>query len=270
LNVLIPQPELALATDQELQTLEDLKRVFKSEIPSGKAIATDAVRHVLRNKKSSPEWVKKHFSVLVESIQADAYERYLVAERKAWEKAFAAVFGPLHGKCNTPKEVADLICDNFYALDKFFLSLTQSRRVRAGTAFEVLIREFFGHLKYPFTPQPRIDGNPDFVLPSVQHYEADPLTVIIFTVKRSLRERWRQIVTEGAKGLGFYLATIDPAVSAVDLKAMQKQKIFLVVPATYKREIFHYATAKNVITFEDFFLSYLDPAMIRWKRSGTR
>jgi hypothetical protein len=97
---------------------------------------------------------------------------------------------------------------------------------------------------------------------------ADPLTVIIFTVKRSLRERWRQIVTEGAKGLGFYLATIDPAVSAVDLKAMQKQKIFLVVPAKFKKDIAHYATAKNVITFEDFFLSYLDPAMARWKRSG--
>ena len=257
-----------LATDRELQTFEELKRAFRNEIPSGKAIATEAVRHALRDRKASPAWVKKNFSVLVESIQADAYERYLIAEKKAWKKSFAAVFGPLHKKCTTTGEVADLISDNFYALDRFFLSLTQSRRVRAGTAFEVLIREFFGLLKYPFTPQPRIDGNPDFVLPSVEHYEADPLNVIIFTVKRSLRERWRQIVTEGAKGLGFYLATIDPAVSAVDLKAMQKQKIFLVVPAVYKHDIAHYAKAKNVITFEDFFLSYLDPAMIRWKRGG--
>ncbi len=257
-----------MATDQELQTYEELRSVFRSEIPSGKAIANDAVRRVLRKKKASPEWVKKNFSALVESIQSDAYEHYLIAERKAWKKTFAAVFGPLQGKCTTQGEVADLISDNFYALDRFFLSLTQSRRVRAGTAFEVLIREFFVLLKYPFTSQPRIDGNPDFVLPSVEHYEADPLTVIIFTVKRSLRERWRQIVTEGAKGLGFYLATIDPDISAVDLKAMQKQKIFLVVPATYKQEIAHYATAKNVITFEDFFLSYLDPAMLRWKRSG--
>lgn len=257
-----------MATDQELQTYEELRSVFRSEIPSGKDIANDAVKHVLRNKKASPEWVKKNFSALVESIQEDAYERYLLAERKAWKTTFATVFGPLHGKCTTPGEVADLISDNFYALDKFFLSLTQSRRVRAGTAFEVLIREFFRLLKYPFTPQPRIDGNPDFVLPSVAHYEADPLNVIIFTVKRSLRERWRQIVTEGAKGLGFYLATIDPGVSAVDLKAMQKQKIFLVVPATFKKDIPRYASAKNVITFEDFFLSYLDPAMVRWKRSG--
>jgi hypothetical protein len=257
-----------LATDQELQTYEELRSVFRREIPSGKAIAIDAVGRVLANKKASPEWVKKNFSVLVESIQKDAYKHYLLAERKAWKRTFAAVFGPLHGKCTTPGEVADLISDSFFALDKFFLSLTQSRRVRAGTAFEVLIREFFILLKYPFTPQPRIDGNPDFVLPSVEHYEADPLTVIIFTVKRSLRERWRQIVTEGAKGLGFYLATIDRDVSAVDLKAMQKQKIFLVVPAAFKKEIPRYASAKNVITFEDFFLSYLDPAMTRWKRSG--
>ena len=120
-----------MATDQELETLEELKRVFKSEIPSGKTIATAAVRHVLRNKKASPEWVKKNFSALVESIQEDAYSRYLLAERSAWEKAFAAAFGPLHGECNTPKEVADLISDNFYALDRFFLTLTQGRRVRA-------------------------------------------------------------------------------------------------------------------------------------------
>ena len=257
-----------MATDQELETYEELRSAFRAVIPSGKTIANDAVKHVLRNKRATPEWVKKNFSALVESIQEDAYERYLTAEREAWKTTFSTVFGPLHGKCTTPGEAADLISNNFYALDKFFLSLTQSRRVRAGTAFEVLIREFFIHLNYPFTSQPRIDGNPDFVLPSVEHYDADPLTVIIFTVKRSLRERWRQIVTEGAKGLGFYLATIDDAVSAVDLKAMQKQKIFLVVPARYKVEIARYKTAKNVITFEDFFLSYLDPAMLRWKRSG--
>jgi hypothetical protein len=255
-----------LATEQEHHTYEDLKRVFKSDIPSGKSIATAAVRHAL--KKRNAVWVKKNFSVLVESIQEDAYQRYLSVERKAWKKTFAAVFGPLHGGCTTPGEVADLICGNFYALDKFFLGLTQSRRVRAGKAFEVLIREFFMLLDYPFTPQPRIDGNPDFVLPSIDQYEADPpLNVIIFTVKRSLRERWRQIVSEGAKGLGFYLATIDRAVSSVDLKAMQKQKIFLVVPATFKEDIPRYAAARNLITFEEFFLSYLDPAMARWKRN---
>lgn len=258
-----------MPTDQELETLEEMKRVFKSKIPSGKAIATAAVRQVLRHKRATPDWVKENFSMLVESIQEDAYAKYLAAERKAWEFTFAAVFGPLHRDCTSPKEVADLISSNFFALDRFFLTLTQSRRVRAGTAFEVLIREFFEHLQYPFTPQPRIDGNPDFVLPSVQHYDADPLTAIIFTVKRSLRERWRQIVTEGAKGLGFYLATIDPDVSGVDLKAMQKQKIFLVVPAKHKVEIHRYANAKNVITFEEFFLSYLDPAMARWARNKT-
>lgn len=31
----------------------------------------------------------------------------------------------------------------------------------------------------------------------------------IFTIKGTLRERWRQIVTEGTRGLGFFLATID-------------------------------------------------------------
>jgi hypothetical protein len=49
-----------------------------------------------------------------------------------------------------------------------------------------------------------------------------------------------------------YRATIDEQVPAVDLRAMQKQNIFLVVPSRLKRDILHYQTAKNVITFEDF------------------
>lgn len=177
-------------------------------------------------------------SFVEQGIQKDAYRRYLQYERKGWRAAF--IFGPELRRCSTPESVSELIIENFFILDRFFLSLTQSRRIRAGCASEVLIREFFRFLDYPFTSQPRIDGNPDFVLPSMEAYETDPLNTIIFTVKRSLRERWRQIVTEGAKGRGFFLGTIDRTVSAVDVRAMQRQKIFVVVPVDLKNEIPHY------------------------------
>jgi hypothetical protein len=88
---------------------------------------------------------------------------------------------------------------------------------------------------------------------------------IIFTIKRTLRERWRQIVTEGTRGLGFFLATIDEAVGKNDLDAMRVSRVYLVVPKQLKQNIEAYADALNVITFEDFFKLYLDPAMVRWK-----
>lgn len=88
---------------------------------------------------------------------------------------------------------------------------------------------------------------------------------IIFTAKRTLRERWRQIVTEGTRGLGFYLATIDEKVSKNALDEMKKHRIYLVVPERIKSTNSEYNKAENVITFEDFFKYHLDPSVERWK-----
>lgn len=88
---------------------------------------------------------------------------------------------------------------------------------------------------------------------------------IIFTVKRTLRERWRQIVTEGTRGKGFFLATIDEGVGINDLNAMKESRIYLVVPKRLKTSIATYKAALNVLSFENFFKLHLDPAMERWR-----
>jgi len=94
------------------------------------------------------------------------------------------------------------------------------------------------------------------------------MDAIIFTVKRTLRERWRQIVTEGTRGMGFFLATIDENVTPRDLKDMLASRIYLVVPTRIKALRKDYTDAPNVITFESFFAFHLDPAMVRWKAAG--
>lgn len=164
--------------------------------------------------------------------------------------------------------MVDVLGQYFYALDRFFLGLTQGRRPRAGKAFEMLIRELFVRLKYPFSAQPIINGQPDFILPSIEYFQKNPPGAIIFTIKRTLRERWRQIVTEGTRGLGFYLATIDEQIAARDLEAMLESRIHLVVPIRIKTIRPDYEAAVNVITFEHFFQFYLDPAMERWRAAG--
>ena len=91
-------------------------------------------------------------------------------------------------------------------------------------------------------------------------------TASFFIVKRTLRERYRQIVTEGTRGLGFFLATIDEKVSQRDLTTMLESRINLVVPERIKAVRPDYQAAVNVITFEDFFkYPTFDPAMKRWK-----
>jgi hypothetical protein len=118
------------------------------------------------------------------------------------------------------------------------------------------------------TSQPIINGRPDFILPSVEHFRRNVPDAIIFTIKRTLRERWRQIVTEGTRGLGFFLATIDEGIAVRDLEAMLQSRIYIVVPSRIKTLCPDYEAAVNVITFEHFFQFYLDPAMQRWRAAG--
>lgn len=112
------------------------------------------------------------------------------------------------------------------------------------------------------------NSQPDFVLPSIEYFRRNPPDAIIFTVKRTLRERWRQIVTEGTRGLGFFLATIDEKIADRDLEAMLESRIHIVVPIRIKTLRPDYEAAVNVITFEHFFQYYLDPAMQRWRVAG--
>lgn len=251
----------------EQATLEQLNTAFSTHVPNGRTIAQTVIDEALADHKSGA-WIKKHFSELVDSLQVRAYERYLLLEKDAWRVAFATVFGPKLRECHAQQEVTKVIGDYFYTLDKFFLSRTQSRRSRAGTAFEVVLAELFNKLQYPSDPQPAIDGNPDFVFPSISLYKKNAQDAIVFTAKRTLRERWRQIVTEGAKGLGFFLATIDDRVSEAQIGEMKAARIHMVVPSRLKDDVPHYAAAANVITFEDFLEDHLDPKMTKWKKHG--
>ena len=249
----------------EEEVLNALKEEFT--LPSGYAICVQAMRNILGDHESDKEWIKANFSDLIERVQLEAYHLYLKTERPAANTAFRKVFGGGLSSGASADELFDLLEANFWALDRFFLGLTQGRRPRAGSAFEHVIKVLFNTLGYPYTPQAIINGQPDFLLPSIEHFKTNPMDCIIFTVKRTLRERWRQITTEGTQGHQFFLATIDENVAARDLPEMMRSRIYLVVPEAVLKKC--YPGVANVISFEGFFLKHLDPAMARWRTDGT-
>lgn len=105
-------------------------------------------------------------------------------------------------------------------------------------------------------------------MPNEAHYRKLATDCIIFTAKRTVRERWRQIATEGTRGKALYLATIDEGVSGKQADEMRQHRIYLVLPQKLKVDVPAYRGAPNVISFEDFFTDHLDPAMKRWRRAG--
>lgn len=249
--------------EQEILSL--LTRHFKKNLPTGKQICTEAIKKQLAKNKDNASWVKSHFSDLVESTQIKAYEIYQTKERYAASLAMREVLDKLLPDKPDKEDFFDFLQNNFWVLDRFFLSLTQGRRPRAGKAFENIIKVLFGILGYPYTPQAVIDGQPDFLLPSVEHFKTNAMDCIIFTVKRTLRERWRQIVTEGTRGYLFYLATIDENIGGRDLKEIHNHRIYLIVPERIRAVT--YPDQPNVISFETFFELHLDQAMKRWRKN---
>jgi restriction endonuclease EcoRII-like protein len=223
---------------------------FKIEMPSNGQLCEDAARDYLRDHDSG--YIRNNFSNLIDELNREVYKKYLEAQSKSGQQIVEA-------------RITEGLNNLYEEFDSFFMSVFQSRKSRAGGAFEFIIKELFIRLGYPFATQVNIEGaTPDFVLPSEKHFREDPLGSIIFTAKRTLRERWRQVVTEANKGYGFFLATIDNKVTASQIKQMEKHKVHMIVPESLHNDIDHYKEANNVITFENFFKHYLDPAMDRW------
>ncbi|MEE4348882.1 MAG: type II restriction endonuclease [Pacificimonas sp.] len=238
----------------------------KKMIPSATDIAAAAISQALSDRLTDREYLKSNFSDLVSDIQIAAYNAYLSHERKACGEVLGQLIDE-QLQAGVSASVKHAVTDRFFTLDRFFLSLTQSRRVRAGKAFEAVVTALFDALGYPHTPQPVIgESQPDYVLPSIEHYENFSTDCLIFTCKRTLRERWRQVVTEGMAGQAFFLATIDEGLSKPELKRMQLRNVIVVVPKAIKDR--HYSNTLNVIGFEAFFEHHLDPAMARWTANG--
>ncbi len=254
-------PRRDLNNDEKLlksRILEDFRRSMKSPqaiVEHGMAMASTVYGDSWRKNR-------KKVSEIIEFVIDASYSHYVEVERQSLGSALYSAYG-MYSKGTAGDGVREALRDYSGALDAALLSISQGRKARAGSAFENVLGAFFQALGYPFTPQPRIDGNPDFVFPSVDYYKQAAMDCIVFTAKTTLRERWRQITSEGARGGAMYLATLDDSVKSSDIQEMSKQRIYLVVPQRLKFAT--YSEYPNVISFEEFFSLHLDPALRRWR-----
>ena len=251
-------------------TIADLK-AFAAEnnirMADQKTIAQVAAKNIAAKYSYNPEQIKEHFDSLLYETEKETYRVYLDFQQQYGEKVVRELADCLiqKGGLSDISQVGDVLAAHFNTFDRFFLSLAQSRKARAGSSFEAIHNALFKQLKYPFDEQKVINGKPDFIMPSYTHFRKNPIDCIIFTAKRTLRERWRQIVTEGTRGLGFFLATIDEDISPAQIAEAHSSRIYLVVPQQIKTA--RYNSQVNVLSFAGFLRDYLDPAMERWRRN---
>jgi hypothetical protein len=269
----------ARGTRERSPIAQQLVAQFKAAIPSNDVITGRALHDVLAPYGGDVEQIKSNVSRIIADSEARAYQLYKDAQSPALSHALRTVFTSLLRGSYAPAagfegvaegsgraELINMLAENADALDAFFLSVSQGRKARAGSAVETFFDTLFHGMGYPFEREHVVNGTPDFVFPNVAHFRKHATDCIIFTSKRTLRERWRQITSEGSRGFVLFLGTLDATIKPADLNEMKRQKINLVVPEHIRGAA--YESVPNVMSVEGFLRDHLDPSMDRWHRHG--
>lgn len=260
-----------------MRKVRDVAFLTQSEkrMPGGNEIAQMA-QNQLRMRyeakgldSSSPSYLRAHCDELLEELLDTEFELYKQLEHETnigrlWQIIESSLpAGPL-----TKSQLEGVIKGKFHDLHKFYKSISQSRATRAGGSLQNHIAYFFTILHYPFEAQKEINGKPDFILPNATLYNSNPAECLLVTAKRTLRERWRQIIIEGFRSPQYFLVTIDAKQSSHSIREMAGHRIYLVVPANIIQDNPMYQSAGNIVSFKAFLDNYLDPAMRRWRQAG--
>lgn len=174
------------------------------------------------------------------------------------------------------KKISDLfgnfagrIFPYFFELSK---SVTNSRRSRAGKAFEEIVHSIMAAYGYPYDDQSKLGKKTfeqkglgkivDGILPGMDAYQTSRQKCLILTMKTTLRERWQEVVEElnRTNVPSIHLLTLDEGISENQLDLMKNHNITLVTYAEIKAKFPGYT---NIISFETLFNTEI-PHMLEW------
>ncbi len=186
------------------------------------------------------------------------------------ESALSALETPAASSLEKLRAVAEHL-RLFYRL--FEQSLAQGRMSRAGGSAQLHLEYLLKQLGYAdeFETQQVLNGKVDFVFPSKQAWELDRQRCIVVSVKRSLRERYKQVFEELGitGGLTVYLVitqTLDEAkkdLTEQKIDNIRKQNVYLVVRDVVKSDLF--PAKKRVLGFSQFMREELPWHRSRWQ-----
>lgn len=124
------------------------------------------------------------------------------------------------------------------------MTIIQRRRARSGRSLElhverILTEEGFARgVSFDVQPRTELRKKPDFLFPSAAAYHADPPErdqLRMLAVKTTLKERWRQVLTEADQIANKHLLTLDVDVTEGQFAEMTAANLTLVVPTPLHR-----------------------------------
>lgn len=128
-----------------------------------------------------------------------------------------------------------------------------------GYSLQNQLEALFDSHKLKYKAQAVTEGKnkPDFIFPSSEEYRDQQFKselLVMLGAKSTLKERWRQILTEAARIPRKHLCTLEPSISKDQTDEISKHAIQLVIPESF-HETYTDTQRKQlwtVSTFVDF------------------
>lgn len=222
------------------QIMADLRKV--GGLPSSTEIIREAFEVMGYSPEAfGPEQVRRRFNELLYAV----FQGALPVLESHEERTYAATIAPALMK-EYPEQLtaAEVVAERegfsagvnylmglwYPVLRSCFLSISQSRKSRGGKDFELQIEGLLTLAGFPYEKQIRGDRT-DLVLPSEVVYRDNPNIGVIVSAKRTLRERWREVVEELMKlrAPNVYLFTADHDITTSVAQNITGHNIYLVV-----------------------------------------
>jgi len=160
---------------------------------------------------------------------------------------------------------------HFYKL--LMESFAQSRKTRAGGSAQYHIEFILDELGYKglYERQRILNGTVDFLFPSFEMWQKDRRRCTVLSIKRTLRERYKQVFEElsATRGLVLYLLSTQTEseaqkdITQEKVQRLNEQNVYLIVRDVIKQGRF--PQEANVLGFTDFFCKELPRIKDRWK-----
>jgi hypothetical protein len=152
-------------------------------------------------------------------------------------------------------------------------SFAQSRKTRAGVSAQYHVEFILNQLGYQdlFERQRKLNGTVDFLFPSFAMWQKDQRRCTVLSLKRTLRERHKQVCEEllATRGLTVYLMSTQTEseaqkdITAEKVQRLNEQNVYLVVRDAIKQKRFPEET--SVLGFTDFFCKELPRLKKNWE-----
>ncbi|MEA3476041.1 MAG: type II restriction endonuclease [Candidatus Cloacimonadota bacterium] len=239
------------------------KSIRKRFMPSGKQLSEFAQEKLIIKD------VEKNFNSYLRKLLNNEFELYKEYEKKCTLKIFEEAFQRKlfeFPKDNSQKAFLGFFDQHYDDFWKVFLSISQSRKTRAGGSFEKHLRFLFSKINYPYDMQTTLNGRVDYLFPSEEVFKKNRTVCLIISVKRTLRERWRQVIGElsSINAGKIYIATQEENIAKAKIHEMKKHNINLVVFDEEKEK--NFLSEYNVIGFTELITVHLPAQKILWEK----